>query len=160
MHYKSSNQGESALQIYICNAEEICHAFIRVCYFCNAYVPCRLDLLPRRLDFCFFALDPLLCLLLQLVAYELQKYRTRINALQISSSVWEMKFVMRIYLKNKLCNAWLQYEYDTFAQDIAELLGLLVLLVYAGPRLLDLGSLPVDMHCKSRSNYRNYALTS
>ncbi len=48
--------------------------------------------------------------------YELQKYRTRINALQISSA-WEGKFAMRIYLKKKICNAWKQYEYDTFAQD-------------------------------------------
>ncbi len=49
--------------------------------------------------------------------YELQKYRTRINAWQISiSSAWEIKFVMRIYLlKKRICNAWLQlYEYDAF----------------------------------------------
>ncbi len=48
--------------------------------------------------------------------YELQKYRTRINALQISSA-WERKYVMWIDIGKGFVYAWLQYEYDTFAQD-------------------------------------------
>ncbi len=40
--------------------------------------------------------------------YELQKYRTRINALQISSAR-EMEFVMLICLGNKICNARLAF---------------------------------------------------
>ncbi len=38
------------------------------------------------------------------VSYALQKYRTRINALHISLA-WEIKFVMQIFLGNKICNA-------------------------------------------------------
>ncbi len=48
--------------------------------------------------------------------YELQKYRIRINALEISSA-WEIKFVMGICFQEKICNAWSQYECATFAQD-------------------------------------------